>query len=165
MALVYCATSVARSLPPPEWGNFVVQTDEALSLSVCVCILVAPLVSLAHSANICTVLARIVAWLLPHATHTHDALLITWLIAAHNGRAVNLSLFVCVPCVCVCLLLWLLARAHVCACNRGGHIGHVWVAFLFACLWQRLMHMFYQQISPAIAIALKSSSLHTHRHR
>lgn len=33
--------------------------------------------------------------------HTHDALLITWLIAAHNGRAVNLSLFVCVPCVCV----------------------------------------------------------------
>lgn len=89
--------------------------------SLCVCvpwILLAPLASLAHSTNICTVLARIVAWL-PHATHR--ALLITWLIAAHNGRAVNLSLFVCMclytmcvcvftpvvvspcPCVCVCV--------------------------------------------------------------
>lgn len=104
MALVYCATSVARSpLPPPQWGNFVVQTDEALSLSVCVCVYPAGSSGFScsfsqhlHSfgSHRCLVAASC-------HTHTHDALLITWLIAAHNGRAVNLSLFVCVPCVCV----------------------------------------------------------------
>lgn len=94
-------------------------------------------------------------WLasLPCATHTYTVCSVNNMAYCCPYWACRQPVSVCVcPCVCLCLLLWL--------CN-DGHIGHVWVAFLFARLWQRLMHMFSEQISPAIAIALKRA--HTER--
>lgn len=112
MALVYCATSGINVIQWPNCTHVCIATHTHRWANRGLCPVISPPV---HWANICTVLARFVGFLV---TRPLRALLITWLIAAHNRRADVLCLPVCV---------WAYVFTPVVVCQTvWDHIGHVW---------------------------------------